>query len=243
MRGYLEGFASDTGVRAHVRFGVRRRADRADRRRRPRRLAGHDLRRRDPPVHRRARLQRAPAGPEPAVLPGRVHRPADPLGRVPVDRRHRGHARAHGRRGQLGLRPRGRRGQRAAGVDDLDPARADVPAQGRVRPAAGRDRLAGEAAGAAQRADRARDVRHGDRADARLPRAPGAGDAQPQRAAAGGQQPAAVLDPPRPDRRRGRDRAARRADRALRRRDEPRVRHDPVGDRLQGHAAVPRSRA
>ena len=28
MRDYLEGFASDTGVRAHVRFGVRRRADR-----------------------------------------------------------------------------------------------------------------------------------------------------------------------------------------------------------------------
>ena len=38
-----------------------------------------------------------------------------------------------------------------------------------------------------------------------------------------------------------RHRAPRRADRALRRRDEPRVRHDPVGDRVQGHAAVPRS--
>ena len=103
----------------------------------------------------------------------------------------------------------------------LDTARADVPAEGDVRPPAGRDQLAGEAAGAAQRADaRALHVRRRDRADALLPRPAGAGDAQSQRAAAGGQQPAAVLDSPRPDRRRRPDRAPGREDRALRRRHE-----------------------
>ncbi len=218
MRDYLERFASDTGVRAHVRFGVR--VERIE------------------PVGRDGWLVTTSDGEtrlytgvivcnghlwdqNVPTYPGEFTGPPDPLRLLPVDRRHRGHARADGRRGQLGLRPRGRRRQRAAAVDDLDPARADVPAQGRVRPPAGRDRLAGEAARAAQRAHRARHVRPGDRAHARLPRAPGAADPQPQRAAAGGQQPAAVLDPPRPDRRRGRDRAAGRAHGALRRRDEP----------------------
>ena len=55
MRDYLERFATDTGVRAHVRFGVRVERVDADRRRRARRLARRDLRRRGAPLHRRPR--------------------------------------------------------------------------------------------------------------------------------------------------------------------------------------------
>ena len=61
-----------------------------------------------------------------------------------------------------------------------------------------------------QRADRAGVVGRRHRPGARVPRPARAGDPQPQRPAAGGQQPAAVLDPARPDRRRAGDRALRR---------------------------------
>ena len=62
--------------------------------------------------------------------------------------RHRGRPRARRRRRQLGLRPRRRRRQRPAGPHISIRQRADVPAEGDLRPAAGRAALARAAAAA-----------------------------------------------------------------------------------------------
>ena len=187
-------------------------------------------------------LQRPPVEPERAGVSGHVHRhgrstPAR-IARSPSSRG----ARAHRRRRELGLRPRGRRRGRGTRVDDLDAPRADVPAEVGLRPPAGRAHLADTAAGPGQRAHLPGDVRHRDRACARVPRARGAPVAEPQRPAPGRQQPASLLDPARADPRRAGDRAVRRPARPLRRRHERGVRHDPLGDGLQAHVAVPRRR-
>ena len=202
MRGYLERFASDTGVRAHVRFGVR-------------------VEKLEPvgPGGRDGWLVTTSDG-ETRLYTGVLvcnghlrdqNLPAYP-GEFTGRQIHSGSYRSiDDIEGTRVLTV----GAGNSGCDlAVDAANARLESTISIRRgqmfqpkavfgrAAGRDRLAGEAAGAAQRAHRALHVGHGDRADARLPRAPRAADAQPQRAAAGRQQPAAVLDPPRPDRRR-----------------------------------------
>ena len=212
MRGYLERFASETGVRAHVRFGVRRRADRA-RRRRLAATAGWSR----PPTARPAlytgvlvcnghlRDQNLPS--YPGEFTGRqIHsgsyRSIDDIEGTRVLTVGAGNsgcdlavdvanARLEStisiRRGQM-FQPKAVFGRPRAEIGWL----AKLPVRLNERIA----RLMSDMVIGPTRAYRG---------------LPEPRDAQPQRAAAGRQQPAAVLDPSRPDRRRRRDRAARRA--------------------------------
>ena len=228
----------DGCARARDLRGARRTA-RAARGVGPRRLAGVHVRRGGARLRGSDRLQRPSVEPERPLVFRDVHGQADPFRGVRVGRRHRRNARAHGRRRELGLRPRRRCRGRVARVDDLHAARADVPAEVGVRAPARRAHMAHTAPDPGQRAHLAGAVRRRDRAGTRVPRARRASVAEPQRAAAGREQPPAVLDPARADPRRSRDRAARRPERALRRRDERGVRHDPVGNRVQADPAFP----
>ena len=207
MRDYLIGLRDRRPASRHVRFGVRVDRDRAARRR-PGGTAGAWRR----PTARRARYTRRDGrATATCAMPHLPEYPGEFTGRQihsgayrSIDR-HRGHARADGRvpATRAATSPSTSPTARLES-DDLDPARAAVPAQGGVRRARAASWLAGQAAGRASTSgSRACYVR--TRRSARrdgVPRPAGAGDPQPQRPAAGGQQPAAVLDPARPDRRR-----------------------------------------
>ena len=170
---------------------------------------------------------RVPLQPE---LPG-LHGAPAARRHLQEHRRHRGHAGARRRLGQLRLRHRGRL-RAAAGPrdDDLDPQGPPVPAEDVRRQAAGRavDHAAAAAAAGLRPAD---DDPDRGRSAAGV-RAAGAGHLAPHRPEAGRQLAAAALDPPRPDRGRAGHPQRRRPRGRVRRRPPRGVRHDRLVHRL-----------